>query len=162
MFSLQLIDYVMLGVIALSMLTGLFRGFLKELTTLCVWGLAIWLGLSYAQQLTPWLSPYIHDRMLRTVIGFLIIFFAVILLGALVNLLVSFMVHRSGLSSTDRLLGVMFGFIRGLLLVCLLMLAADKTGFDKAYYTHQSVFYPHLLPFVHWLSGAVKVIMPFA
>ncbi len=153
MFSLPSVDYVIILAVGLSMLTGLFRGFLKELTALCVWGLAIWLGFSYSDQLNPWLSSVIHDRSLQAVIGFVVIFFGVIIVGALFNRLISLMVHRSGLTGTDRLLGLLFGFIRGVLLVAFVMVVAEVTSFDRGHIARQSVFYQPLTPVTHWLSG---------
>jgi membrane protein required for colicin V production len=153
--TLHAVDYIIVLVVILSMLTGLFRGFLKELTALCVWGLAIWLGFRYSDAITPWLQPHIHDAMLRSVLGFLIILFAVILFGALLNMLISAMVHRSGLSGTDRLLGVLFGLVRGGFIVAFIIVVLEATAPNQAHYAYESIFYPQLKPLVHWLSGFV-------
>jgi membrane protein required for colicin V production len=58
--QLQWVDIAIISVIGLSVLTGLFRGFVKELVALCVWVLAIWLGINYSQSLDPWLQSYIQ------------------------------------------------------------------------------------------------------
>ena len=149
---LHTLDYVILAIVGLSLLTGLFRGFVKELIALCVWVLAIWLGLTYSSVVDPWLKPYIDDHTVRTVLGFVIILLSTLLMGALVNALLSFILHRAGLSGTDRLLGMIFGFIRGVFIVALLMVVVNMTSLTKEKYITESVLYGAFDPLVHWLS----------
>ncbi|WBV67228.1 CvpA family protein [Legionella pneumophila] len=99
--QLQWVDIAIVAIIALSVLTGLFRGFVKELVALCVWVLAIWLGFNYSQSLDPWLSSYIEEQSVRTAIGFIIILFATLFVGGVVNAILSFILKRAGLSGTD-------------------------------------------------------------
>mgnify|MGYP006371064045 FL=1 len=47
MLAFHWVDYVIIAIIGLSVITGLFRGFVKELIALTVWVLAIWLALNY-------------------------------------------------------------------------------------------------------------------
>jgi membrane protein required for colicin V production len=149
---LHTLDYVILAIVGLSLLTGLFRGFVKELIALCVWVLAIWLGLTYSSVVDPWLKPYIDDDTVRTVLGFVIILLSTLLMGALVNALLSFILHRSGLSGTDRLLGMIFGFVRGVFIVALLMVVVNMTSLTKEKYITESVLYEAFDPLVRWLS----------
>lgn len=148
------LDFTIIAVIGLSVITGLFRGFLKELIALCVWVLAIWLAITYSSLLDPWLQPYISDKTVRTAVAFVAILLATIILGGLCNALLSFILHRSGLSGTDRLLGMGFGFVRGLFIVSLLMLVVKITAIP--YYqnfSNQSRLYAKFDPIVDWLYG---------
>ena len=83
--QLHWVDIAIIAVIGLSVLTGLFRGFVKELIALCAWALAIWFGFKYSQILDPWLSPYIQEHSIRSAASFIIILFAVLLAGGVVN-----------------------------------------------------------------------------
>ncbi|MGL6029258.1 MAG: CvpA family protein, partial [Legionella sp.] len=103
--QLQWVDIAIIAVVTLSVLTGLFRGFVKELVALCVWILAIWLGFHYSQSLDPWLQSYIQEQSARTAVAFIIILFATLFAGGVVNAILSFVLKRAGLSGTDRTLG---------------------------------------------------------
>ena len=147
------IDYVIIAVIGLSVITGLFRGFVKELIALCVWILAIWLAFTYSPILDPFLKSYVHDKTARTVVAFVAILLATIIVGGLFNALLSFILRRSGLSGTDRLLGMGFGFVRGVFIVALLMLVVKITTSSGQEYTSQSYLYAKFDPLVNWLYG---------
>ncbi|HAT1596239.1 TPA: CvpA family protein [Legionella pneumophila] len=146
--QLQWVDIAIVAIIALSVLTGLFRGFVKELVALCVWVLAIWLGFNYSQILDPWLSSYIQEQSVRTVIGFIIILFATLFVGGVVNAILSFILKRAGLSGTDRTLGMGFGFLRGVFIVALIMVAVKMTSLPYQEYSQKSKLYARFDPVV--------------
>jgi membrane protein required for colicin V production len=145
---LQWVDIAIVSVIGLSVLTGLFRGFVKELVALCVWVLAFWFGYTYCQSLDPWLTSYVKDQSARTAIGFVIIFFAVLLIGGVINALLSFILKRAGLSGTDKTLGMVFGFLRGVFIVALIMVAIKMTSLPYVQYSKESILYAHFEPIV--------------
>lgn len=147
------VDYSIVGVIGLSMATGLFRGFIKELVALCAWILAIGLALMYSPALQPKFQPYIHDKTACLVFAFIAILLATILLGGLVNALLSFILRRSGLSSSDRILGMGFGLARGVFIVALMMLVVKVTTASHEDYTQKSRLYAKFDPLVNWLYG---------
>jgi membrane protein required for colicin V production len=149
--QLQWVDIAIVVVIGLSVLTGLFRGFVKELVALCVWILAIWLAFNYSQSLDPWLSSYIKEASARTAIGFIIILFATLLVGGLINALLSFILKRTGLSGTDKTLGMLFGFIRGVFIIALIMLAVRMTSLPYQQYSKDSMLYARFDPVVDLL-----------
>ncbi|RUR09592.1 CvpA family protein [Legionella sp. km772] len=145
---LHWVDIAIIVVIGLSVLTGLFRGFVKELIALCAWGLAIWFGFKYSQSLDPWLTPYIQEQSIRSAAAFIIILFATLLAGGIVNAVLSFILKRSGLNGTDRTLGMGFGFIRGVFIVALLMVAVKMTSLPYEQYAHESKLYTRFDPVV--------------
>lgn len=153
MLAFHWVDYVIIAVIGLSVITGLFRGFVKELIALSVWVLAIWLALNYSQTVSIWFTSYIADQTVRTVAGFVAILVVVVIAGGLVNAFLSFILHRSGLSGTDRLLGLGFGFVRGVFIVTLLMLVVKMTSMPYQEYERQSLLYAQFNPLVNWLYG---------
>lgn len=149
--QLQWIDLGIITVVALSVLTGLFRGFVKELVALCVWILAIWLGYHYSELLDPWLQSYIQDKSARTAVAFIIILFATLLAGGIVNAALSFILKRAGLSGTDRTLGMVFGFLRGVFIVALIIVAVRMTSLPYQSYSKDSLLYAKFDPVVTWL-----------
>lgn len=156
----ETIDYIILGVIGLSVITGLFRGFVKESVALVVWIVAIWCAYHYAAVVETWLKPYVDDTSVRTIISFVVILVAVVLFGAILNALLSFVLHRTGLSGTDRLLGMLFGFARGIFIVALVILVLNMTSLAKKEdYAHHSVLYTKFDPLVQWLSSMMPSLI---
>lgn len=151
--SWHIIDFVIIAVVGLSVITGLLRGFVKELIALCVWILAIWLAFKYSTEVNTWLKPYIQDMTARSVVAFVGILLATIVVGGLFNAVLSFILRRSGLSGTDRLLGMGFGFVRGVFIVALLMLVVQMASIPYQSYAEQSRLYNKFDPLVNWLSG---------
>ena len=153
------VDYVILGVVALSVITGLFRGFIKELVALCVWILAIWLAYTYSPLLDPKLVPYIQDKTARIVVAFVVILLFTIIVGGICNAIFSFILKRTGLSGTDRVLGMVFGFVRGVFIVALVFAGFKMTAIpDKDYVSH-SALYPRFEPLVDWIHGYMPDLM---
>lgn len=151
--SWQLIDLIIITIIGLSVLTGLMRGFVKELIALCVWILAIWLAFTYSKEVSSWLQAYIQDLTARTVVAFVGILLVTIIVGGICNAVFSFILRRSGLSGTDRLLGMGFGFIRGIFIVTLLLLVFNMASIPYQSYAKDSRLISRFNPLVDWLSG---------
>lgn len=151
--QLYWVDIAISTVIGLSVLTGVFRGFVKELVALCAWILAIWFGFKYSQVLDPWLQSYIHEQSVRTAAAFIIILFAILFAGGVVNATLSFILKRAGLSGTDRTLGMGFGFVRGVFIVALLMVAVKMTSLPYQHYAEESKLYARFDPVVKVIYG---------
>lgn len=157
--QLQWIDLVIIAVIGLSALTGLFRGVVKEVIALGIWILAIWLGYNYSQSLDPWLQSYIQEKSARTVVAFLIILFGTLLAGGIVNTILSFMLKSTGLSGMDKILGMVFGFARGVFIVALILAAVKMTSLPYQQYVQNSKVIAQLNPVVNWISGYLPVFI---
>src|SRR5699024_8046536 len=118
------IDYFILAVIVLSILLSLIRGFVREAVSLGTWLAAFGLALTFAGPLSRWFTAIDSDA-LRIILAFALLFVAVLIVGAVLNHVISALVDKTGLSGTDRLIGAVFGFGRGLVLVAALVLVAN-------------------------------------
>ncbi len=145
------IDYAIMGVIALSALTGLVRGFIKEIVALGVWVLAGWMSFVYAKPVAAWLGAYVQDKSARVVLAYVVIIVGTLVIGGILNAMFSFIMHHSGLSGTDRLLGVCFGAVRGVFVVALIMVVIRLSAFPEGEYRKQSFLYGYLTPVVNYL-----------
>jgi membrane protein required for colicin V production len=151
--QLEWIDLIITVVIGLSALTGLFRGVIKEVIALGVWILAIWTGYTYSSKLTPWLHHYIQDPTICTAVAFIIILLGVLLAGGIVNTVLSFMLKSTGLSGMDKMLGMVFGFARGVFIVSLVLAVIKMTSLPYQQYTQSSKICAQFTPIVKWISG---------
>jgi len=147
------LDWVIVGVVALSAITGMFRGFVKELVALVVWGLGLYGSYRYAPVLDPQLAPYIHDNTARTVAAFVLILLVILIAGAIFNAVLGVLLRKAGLSGTDRMLGMGFGVVRGVFIVALVMLMVSLTSLPKEDYRKESLLYAKFDPVVDWISS---------
>ena len=89
------------------------------------------------------LSGSISVPSLRLAIAFFVLFVATLLLAVLVNFLVGQLVEKTGLTGTDRVLGVVFGVARGVLVVAVLVLLAGLTAFPSDPWWRESMLISH-------------------
>jgi membrane protein required for colicin V production len=117
-------DYAILSVVAISILVGALRGFIKEVFSLLVWAAAFAVAYHFGGDVAAMMEDAVSLPSARTAMGFTGLFVAVLLLGGLLNYLLGRLVETTGLSGTDRLLGGVFGAARGLALVVAALLVA--------------------------------------
>jgi membrane protein required for colicin V production len=125
------VDYAILGILLISSFISLVRGFVKEALSLVGWIMAFWISLSFAVPLSKLLAASMEDPTLRLIIAFIVLFILTLIVSAVINFFASRLVQRTGLTGTDRFLGVIFGFLRGALLVSVLVLLAGLTTLPK-------------------------------
>lgn len=143
-------DYVLLGIIGLSTLVSLVRGFIKEAVSLAVWLGALFLSSQYFNYLTPYLTG-IADPLVKNGAAIAILFVATLIAGALVNYLLSQLVQVTGLSGTDRALGAVFGALRGVLICATLIFVLDTfTPASSAVWWQQSQLLPEFGFIIDW------------
>ncbi len=118
------LDVIFLIIIVISALISLIRGFVKESISLLTWIAAGLLGLRYFSPMSDVFEPYLDSPVGRALLGFGCIFVLTLIVGAIVNFIVSQLVSKTGLSGTDKTLGVVFGAARGVLIVTMLVLLA--------------------------------------
>lgn len=135
-------DYAIAAVIAISVLVGLFRGLVAEVLSLAIWIGSIWAAWAFGPVVAGYFDHTIHTPELRLVAGYGICVVAVLVVGALVNLVFRRLVTGAGLTGPDRALGVLFGLARGVLLVALMVFLLGFTGVVREPWWHQSLLLP--------------------
>jgi len=143
-------DYVVLGIVVISVLVGFIRGFVEEAFSLLVWAAAFLIAFQYSGALAMQLEGHIELPSARASLAFAGVFLSVLLVGGLVTFLVGKLVEKTGLSGTDRLLGGAFGGIRGLAIVLALMLVAGLTPVVQDPWWQQSRTIQSLMPLAEW------------
>ncbi len=125
-------DYFVVVVLLASVGVGVFRGFVREAVGLAAWLLAIWLAWHHSEFLYPWLGGHLQTPEMKAWAARAIVFTGVILLGDLVGFVAARIAHKAaGLSLVDRFLGLVFGLVRGVVIVGLLSLLCVRLGLDQ-------------------------------
>jgi|TARA_Y100001970_G_scaffold274280_1_gene373766 membrane protein required for colicin V production len=149
------VDWAIVAIIAVSALISLTRGFVKEALSLLTWviaGLVAWL---FGGALAELLVPYIETPSLRVIAACSILFVMTLLLGGLVNYLISQLVKATGLSGTDRFLGMVFGAARGALLVVVAVGLLSLAPVEADAWWRESVVIPHFLLVADWSKNLI-------
>lgn len=144
-------DIAMLVVIAISAGISLLRGFAKEAMSLAIWIAAIWIALAFAPAFSGWLTDWVDQPSIRNALAFIALLVTVLILGALVSYLVSQLIRKTGLSGTDRMLGMVFGVVRGVVIVAVLVMLAGLTALPQDPWWSESAFMPHVQTLAVWL-----------
>ncbi len=145
------VDYAILGIIGLSALISLVRGFVRETVSLLIWVAAFVVAWTYFREMAAHLSGWIETPSLQLGVAFILLLLVVLILGGLVGFLIGQLVDKTGLSGTDRLLGMVFGAARGAVLVAILVLLAGLTPFPRDAWWAQSLLIPHFQDLAVWL-----------
>jgi len=112
------VDYIIVGALILSTMFGAIRGFLRESVALLGWLVGLWLAWRYADRVEPYLGGAMRDTLLQPWVARMLVLFAVVVAAWLLGSLLSYLVQRSGLTlGMDRLLGGLFGVVRGAVIV---------------------------------------------
>lgn len=147
------VDFVILGIIAISAIISLFRGFVKEAFSLVVWIAAFWLSWTFFRELSQYLVQWISLPSARLGVSFALIMICVLIIGGIINFFLSQLVEHTGLTGTDRMLGVFFGIGRGAVIVAIIILLAGLTAMPQDPWWNDSVLIVYFQEISLWLKS---------
>jgi membrane protein required for colicin V production len=126
------LDYVLLGVLAVSIGWGVWRGLVREMMSLASWIIAFLAANLFAAPFAQFLPASVVRPELRLLLAFVTLFVLTLVLATLTGILLAKLVRSVGLGNLDRLLGALFGLLRGLLIVLAVAIAAGFTGLPRS------------------------------
>lgn len=158
------VDYLILAILSLSVLIGIFRGFLREVMAIAVWAVALWVAYLGVGRGADLLNPIVELPSLRVIIAFGFIFLLVLVIGGLLTWLLGRLISTTGLGPTDRMIGLLFGLARGVILVAVAVLLARFTPFPQDPWWRQSSLLPYFERVAEtaesWLPEQIRQYLP--
>ncbi len=152
--SLNWADIFILTVVGISALLSLLRGLVKEVLSLVGWVAACWVAFRWSGPAGAVLASSLGvPPSVRTAVGFLALLVAVLFAFGFLNFVIGKLLTTTGLSATDRMLGVLFGIGRGLAIITVLVMFAGLTPLPRDPWWRQSLFLPRLEPAAGWAIG---------
>ena len=148
-------DYAIIALLAVSCIVGLVRGLLREVISLVSWLAAVWLAWTFGSTLEPHLGGALQDAAVRPWAARAIIFVAVLLVGAGVGTIVTHFVRLSIFSSLDRLLGLVFGLLRGAVVLGVLAIGCHALRLHEEPWYRNSTLTPYAEQAGNVLRGLV-------
>lgn len=153
------VDWAIIAIITISSVLSLKRGFVREAISLLSWVAAFIVARLFADALALVVADYIDTTpSLQLLIAFAILFIATLIVGNLLAALLSALLHATGLSATDRALGVGFGALRGGLVIVILVILLGKTPAVEDDWWKESVLIPHFQVMETWSRDMARDI----
>ena len=150
------LDYLILGILLISALLSLFRGFVSEVLSLVFWVGAFWLASRLAPPLSTLFSGVASAPTAQLAFAYAVLLIGFGALGGIIIWLVRKFLHSTGLGPTDRMLGLLFGLLRGVVIVTALTLLGRLTALPADPAWRQSSLLPHF----DRLALASTVLLP--
>ncbi|AFU18639.1 MULTISPECIES: CvpA family protein [Actinobacillus] len=162
-----MVDIIIIGLIAFSILVSLWRGFVSEVLSLAGWVVAFFVASNFYPYLSGYLtqvnSVYLQNsEYLRNGIAAAVLFIITLIVCGIISALLSKLVDTTGLSATDRVLGGAFGALRGILIVAAILFFLDT--FSSASQTElwkESQLIPHFDFIVKWFFEQLQANSSF-
>ncbi len=152
--SLNWIDWVIVGILTFSTLLSLWRGFAREALSLAAWIVAFVAARLFADPVAALMAGVIDNETARYLAACVIIFVGVLVLGTIATAVIAKLIKLTGLSLLDRLLGTVFGFTRGLIVVLVIVFVArELLPVQNQRALQNSVIMPHLEMIDQWVRS---------
>ena len=148
---LNWVDWFILVVLTASILLSLWRGFAREAISLAAWVAAFVVANMFVDQLASVLASWIDNVTGRYIAAYALLFVGTLMLGGVLGILVAQLMKVTGLSVLDRVLGTVFGFARGVILVLVIAFVVRQlVPPTDLQWLHQSQLMPHLDMLLQW------------
>jgi membrane protein required for colicin V production len=148
-------DVLILLVLLGSTAIGLLRGFVREASSLVFWIIAIWAAWKLGGVVEPHLGGLLAEPSVAPWVGRFVILVLVLLVGWIVGMLLSYFTRSLGLGPLDRVIGLLFGIVRGIVLVGLIIIGAELLHLNHEEWWNRSKLIPYGETAGDWLRAMV-------
>ncbi len=147
------LDWIFLSILALSLLIGAWRGLVYEVLSLATWVAAFLLAQWFAPAAAHYLPMEGSSETIRYAAGFVLVFIGAVFAGSILTWLISRMFQAAGLRPADRVLGAVFGLMRGVIVLLAVAVLVSMTPLQADAWWTESVG-------ANWATATVKGLKP--
>lgn len=150
------IDLLIIAILLISTVFSIMRGFARDAISLAAWILAFVIAISLGDKFALILPQSVEDPRIRMGISVTVLFIATLIIGIIANFLLAGFVNMAKLGNLDRSLGALFGFVRGVVIVSLLVVLGAFIDLNETGWWQRSA----LLPFIEALISYILPLLP--
>ncbi len=121
-------------------LYGLVRGFITELISFICWGVAIYVSANYFEIPTNLINKHLSNPQISKILAFILIFFSTFIISSIGGFLLSKVIGLFGLGVLNRILGLIFGFLKGSVFIIIIIFILDLTDFRDNIFFQESQY----------------------
>ena len=119
---------------------------MREIISIITWIAAFFVAILFTSVVAVYFSNFIKSELLANFVAFFVLFFATLIVGSVINYIITKLAQKSGLTIGDRFFGAIFGFIRGIFIILLIVFVVSVTDFQGANWYKKSQL-------TFWLQG---------
>lgn len=146
---LAIADWLLIVILLVSTAISLKRGFVKEALSLAALLVAVFIARIFGGQVSTLLEGIISIPSVRLMVAYGSLFIATLAVGSMINHLISHVIAMTGLSGTDRMLGMVFGLGRGMLIIVVVVGALARAPVTDDGWYRKSILIPYLSSFAN-------------
>ncbi len=148
------VDWAIIAVLGLSILLSLWRGFVREAVSLAGWIAAFVIANMFVGEMAAFLQQWIANVTGRYVAAYALLFAGMLMLAGIVGKLSAQVVKVTGLTLLDRLLGTVFGFVRGIIIVLVVVYVLRQLAPPQnLLWLDESQLMPHVDMLGQWVQA---------
>jgi membrane protein required for colicin V production len=153
---LNTLDFVLIGILSVSLIWGLFRGLVREVLALGSWVLAVWLTWQYGSSLGDYLNTWISSERLSYLAALGTVFLGSLITFTLISRVAYKQFRIAGLTAMNRTLGAGFGIARGVIVTTLLLFGAEFSPAVETEWYRKSELVPYFIPILELTNNVVS------
>ena len=139
------LDIIIIAILGFSLVRGIFRGLIKELSSIIGVLAGFYAAYTYYPYVAGLFAKWISNSGYRSILGFLIIFCAILILVGILGVLIKYVLKIASLGWFDRTCGAVFGLVKGVLIVSVVILMLTTFLPKGAPFIRKSLLAPHVM-----------------
>ncbi|MDT8375337.1 MAG: CvpA family protein [Mariprofundaceae bacterium] len=155
-------DYILIGIVGLSVVLSLWRGFVREIISLIGLVAAFFIASRTSGQAGDLLGQWISNGTVADIAGFALVFVLIMLIVGIIGVIIRKLVDMADLTTTDRTLGIFFGAARGLLLISLAFLIYTSYANPDHKWMKESMLTPYAIQAGEMIGKSIPEGYPFS
>jgi len=159
---LNFFDYILIGIVGLSVVLSLWRGFVREIISLIGLVAAFFAASRASGEAGDFFAQWISNGTIADIAGFALVFVLIMLIVGITGTIIRKLVDMADLTTTDRTLGIFFGAARGILLIGLAFLIYTSYAEPSHKWMKQSMLTPHAIKLGDLMGEAIPEGYPFS